>query len=219
MTLALPAARLPAAIAASLAFHAALAAALAVVAGAERPGAGARGSEPHGLSASLRTFEPARTSAKRAAASPRAKARSLDRPGLGASLPMPYYHPASDLTEPPLPLAAIQPRFPEGASATGRVKIRLYISEHGSVDAVRITEAEPVGEFEQAAVQAFTEARFRPGYKDGTAVRSQLALEVRFGEPLPMPSQPQNVAALRLPENPNAYDAPDRVGIKTRRAR
>ena len=49
-------------------------------------------------------------------------------------------------------------------------------------------------------------------------MRSQLALEVRFGEPFPMPSAAGRIAAA-LPENPNAYDAPDRIGIKTRRAR
>ena len=133
-------------------------------------------------------------------------------------LPKPYYHPASELTERPLPLAAIQPSFPDGAPPTGRLKIQLYIDEQGSVDAVDITEAEPAGEFEQATVQAFKEARFRPGYKNGTAVRSQLALEVRFGEPFPMPVQ-RDVIAAAPPENPNAYDAPDRIGIKTRRAR
>jgi len=133
-------------------------------------------------------------------------------------LPRPYYHPASELTERPLPLAAIEPSFPYGTPATGRLKIRLYINEQGSVDAVDITDAEPAGEFEQATVQAFKEARFRPGYKNGTAVRSQLPIELRFGEPFPMPVQ-RDVIAAALPQNPNAYDAPDRIGIKTRRAR
>jgi TonB family protein len=133
-------------------------------------------------------------------------------------LPKPYYHPASELTERPLPLAAIEPVVQGGAPDTGRLKIRLYINEEGSVDAVDVIEAEPAGEFEQATVQAFKEARFRPGYKNGTAVRSLLALEVRFGEPFPIPvRQPDVIAA--APENPNAYDAPGRMGIKTRRAR
>ncbi len=216
MTPALPSARLPTAFAASLAIHAALAAALAAVVGGQLPGIGLPAFEPEGLLARLRAPQPAQTSTKPAAASPHGKQNG---PSRGAGLPGPYYYPATELTERPLPLAAIEPGFPDGAPATGRVKIRLYISAQGAVDAVDITEAEPAGEFEQATVQAFREARFRPGYKSGKAVRSQLALEVRFGEPLPMPAQQRDLATLVLPENPNAYDAPDRIGIKTRRAR
>ena len=180
------------------------------------PGAGLPPFKPEGLLATLRAAQPARTSTKPPAVSPHAK-QSGSNPG--AVLPKPYYHPASELTERPLPLAAIQPSFPDGAPPMGRLKIQLYINEQGSVDAVDVTEAEPAGEFEQATVQAFKEARFRPGYKNGTAVRSQLPLELRFGEPFPMPVQRRDVIAAALPENPNAYDAPDRIGIKTRRAR
>ena len=216
MTRALPGARLPSAFAASLAIHAALAAALAAVAGGQLAGIGLPAFKPEGLFATLRAVQPTETSTKPAAASPHGKQNG---PGRGAALPKPYYHLASELTERPLPLAAIEPSFPDGAPPTGRVKIRLYISQQGAVDAVDITEAEPAGEFEQATVQAFREARFRPGYKNGTPVRSQLTLEVRFGEPLPMPAEQRDLAALALPANPNAYDAPDRIGIKTRRAR
>ena len=216
MTLTLPGARLPTAFAASLAIHATLAAALAVMAGGSMPGAGLPTLKPEGLFATLRAVQPAATSTKPVAASAHGKQNGAGR---GAALPKPYYHPASELTERPLPLAAIEPSFPAGAPPTGRVKIRLYISEQGGVDAIDITEAEPAGEFEQSTLQAFSEARFRPGYKDGIAVRSQLALEVRFGEPLPMPAQRRDLAALAPPENPNAYDAPGRIGIKTRRAR
>jgi TonB family protein len=214
MTLALPEARLPAAFAASLAIHAGLAAALVAAAGGLVPGAGLPAFKPEGLFATLRAVQPARTSARPSAVSPHAKPSGSNR---GAVLPKPYYHPASELTERPLPLAAIEPSFPYGAPNTGRLKIWLYVNEQGSVDAVDIVEAEPPGEFEEATVQAFKDARFRPGYQNGTAVRSLLALEVRFGEPFPMPVQQRDLTA--LPENPNAYDAPDRIGIKTRRAR
>lgn len=219
MTRALPGVRLPAAFAASFAIHAALAAGLAAVAGGHLPEGGLPALQPEGLFARLTQVRPADTPVKQAAASPRERTGKQDGPGRGATFPKPYYHPASELTEPPLALAAIEPSFPNGAPPTGRVKIRLYISAQGTVDAIDIIEAEPAGEFEQATLQAFSEARFRPGYKDGGAVRSQLALEVRFGEPLPMPAQPHQLAALALPANPNAYDAPDRIGIKTRRPR
>lgn len=215
MTRALPGRRLPTAFAASLAIHAGLVAALAVAAGGSSPDSGLAASRPGGFLATLRAVQPAGTSTKPAAAFPHGKQSGTSR---GAALPKPHYYPASELTERPLPLAYIQPGFPVGAPATGRVKIRLYINQEGSVDAVDVTEAEPPGEFEEATVQAFKEARFRPGYKNGAAVRSELALVVRFGEPFPVPvRQPDVIAA--APENPNAYDAPDRIGIKTRRAR
>ena len=215
MTRALPGAWLPAAFAASLAIHAGLVAALAA-AGGPMPGAGPHAFKPESLFATLRTVRPAQPSIK-PAPSPRHGNANPDGTGPGGVLPTPYYHPVSELTERPLPLAAIEPSFPYGTPSTGRVKIRLYINEQGSVDAVDVTDAEPAGEFEEATLQAFKQARFRPGYKNGTAVRSELALEVRFGEPFPMPVQRNLVAA--VPENPNAFDAPGRIGIKTRRAR
>jgi TonB family protein len=213
MTRALPGARLPAALAASLAIHAGLVAALVAAAGGSMPGARLPAFPPEGLFATLRAAQPS----NKPAPSPRQRTGNQDGTGLGAAVPRPYYHPASELTERPLPLAAIEPAAPFGAPDTGRLKIRLYINAEGSVDAVDVIDAEPAGEFEEATVQAFKEARFRPGYKDGSAVRSQLALEVRFGEPFPMPAQRDLIAT--APENPNAYDAPGRVGIKIRRAR
>lgn len=216
MTRALPGARLPTAFAASLAIHAGLVAALVAAAGGSMQGAGLPAFKPEGLFATLRAVQPAQPSI-RPAPSPRQRTGHQGGTGLGAALPRPYYHPASELTERPLPLTAIEPSFPYGTPPTGRLKIRLYINEQGSVDAVDIADAEPAGEFEEATLQAFKEARFRPGYKNGTAVRSELALEVRFGEPFPMPAQRDLIAT--APENPNAYDAPGRVGIKTRRAR
>jgi outer membrane biosynthesis protein TonB len=69
--------------------------------------------------------------------------------------------------------------------------MRLYINENGLVDAVDIMDAEPAGVFEEAAARAFAAARFRPGHKDASPVKSQIALEVRFGEPLPLVRRPQ----------------------------
>ena len=217
MTLGLPQARLPTAVAVSLAIHAVLAAALVSVVRGWQPGDAFPGIKPAAFLASLRAVPPLAAPSKPAAVSPRPARGPHDAPSSGAALPEPYYYRASELTERPLALAPVKPRFPRGAPPVGRLKMQLYISEHGTVDAIDIIEAEPAGVFEQAAAEAFAAARFRPGHKDGTAVKSQIALEVRFGEPLPSPAPTQ--AALVLPENPNAYDAPDRIGIKTRRPR
>jgi TonB family protein len=106
-------------------------------------------------------------------------------------LPAPYYFLSSELTERPAPLERIEPRFPPGAPDTGRLKLRLYINESGLVDAVHVTEADPEGVFEEAATRAFGAARFRPGHKDRIPVKSQIALEVRFGEALPLTRRSQ----------------------------
>jgi TonB family protein len=225
MTLAFPGARLPTAFAVSLAIHAVLAAALAAASGWQ-PGSGLPAIKPDGLLATLRTVQPSQPPAKPAAA-PAAKpapSRTASAPrdaaSAGAALPKPYYYRASELAERPLPLHAIEPNVPADAAAlSGRLKLRVYINEHGAVDAVDVVEADPAGEFEETVARAFSEARFRPGYKDGAAVKSQLALEVRFGEPAPFAAGMSEQVAQALPANPNAYDAPDRIGIKTRRPR
>jgi TonB family protein len=165
--------RLGGAFAASLAVHVGLAAALAGLAAGWQPGSDHK---PAVLLASLQAARAARGSQGAAAA--------------GVPLPQvpPYYYRASELTERPAPLARVQPRFPDGAPETGRLKMRLYINETGTVDAIDITEAEPEGVFEQAAAEAFAAARFRPGHKDGNPVKSQISLEVSFGAPLALPT-------------------------------
>src|SRR4051812_39022080 len=139
MTPALLGARLPAALAASLALHAALAAALAALAGGWQA-AGWAPVRADALLATLRAEQPAATSIKPAAASPSAGRGNSDGSRGLAALPKPYYYRTTELTEPPLTLAAIEPGFPTGAPDTGRLKMRLYISEHGSVDAINITD-------------------------------------------------------------------------------
>jgi TonB family protein len=185
MTAAFPQARLRSAFVVSLAMHAALAAALA---SAVRGGQPASDVRPAALLASLREAPPVQAPRKPAPASARAARGPSDAATPGAPLPVPYYYRASELTERPAPLARVEPRFPPGAPDSGRLKMRLYINESGMVDAIDITEAEPAGVFEQAATQAFAAARFRPGHKDGSAVKSQIALEISFGAPLPLPT-------------------------------
>ena len=186
MSAALAPRRLGTAFAASLAVHASLAAALAGLALGRHAGDEPR---PPVLVASLRAAPPVQAPVG-TALGPQARAPHRGA-APGVPLPAPYYHRTSELTERPAPLQPIEPRFPPGAPDTGRMKLRLYINERGLVDAVDITEAEPAGVFEEAAAEAFGAARFRPGYKDKTPVKSQIALEVRFGEPLPFPSRPQ----------------------------
>ena len=68
-----------------------------------------------------------------------------------------------------------------GARWLGRVVVlRLLISEKGAVDNVAVVRAEPRGIFEQAAIEAFSKARFAPGLAAGTPVKSQITVEVQF---------------------------------------
>jgi TonB family protein len=179
--------RLGGAFAASVAVHAGLAAALVGLAAGWQPGSDDR---PAVLLASLQAAPQAPAPSRPPPAQPRAASGSHGTAGAGVPLPQPepYYYRASELTERPAPLARVQPRFPDGAPESGRLKLRLYINETGTVDAIDITEAEPEGVFEQAAAEAFAAARFRPGHKDGSPVKSQILLEVSFGAPLPLPT-------------------------------
>lgn len=96
------------------------------------------------------------------------------------------YIPAEELDVRPLIRTAVQPVFPPDAPvASGRVVLRLLISEMGAVDESAVVRAAPPGVFDAAAMEAFAPARFTPGRKDGVAVKSALTVELRFGEDLP----------------------------------
>jgi protein TonB len=77
----------------------------------------------------------------------------------------------------------VMPVYPADlpAGVRGRVVLELYIAASGTLDRVRVARAEPRERFEQAAVQAFTGARFAPGMRKGKAVPSLLRIEVTFG--------------------------------------
>ena len=98
----------------------------------------------------------------------------------------PRYLAAHELDRRPQILSHVEPNFPALALVpTGRVVLRLYIDEHGSVDAVAAESADRSGEFEAAAREAFAAARFLPGIKDGVPVKALVRVEVLFGSPHP----------------------------------
>jgi periplasmic protein TonB len=81
----------------------------------------------------------------------------------------------------PRPLSDIEPDYPDMLHLReGVVVLRLLISERGMVDNVAVVRAEPRGIFEQAAIEAFSKARFSPGLAAGTPVKSQITVEVQF---------------------------------------
>lgn len=111
-----------------------------------------------------------------------------DAPNAGV-LAAPVYYTASQLDQRPLIRLRIEPAFPPGAPvASGRVVLRLYVSEQGEVEKMVVVSAEPPGLFEKSALDAFAAARFTPGIRNGVPVRSLIAIEVLFGAPVPGPA-------------------------------
>ncbi|MDH4189185.1 MAG: energy transducer TonB [Betaproteobacteria bacterium] len=96
------------------------------------------------------------------------------------------YLPARDLDRNPQIRVHVEPQFPPLALApSGRVVLRLYVSETGTVDDIAVEYADSTGAFDVAARQAFSTARFYPGVKNGRPVKSLLRIEVQFGAPSP----------------------------------
>ena len=123
-------------------------------------------------------------------AAPAKTAAPAARPAFGAAPPLERrerYVPASELDEKPQIRTAVEPRFPADAPVReGRVVLRLHIGESGAVDDIAVVRAEPASVFEEAALEAFAQAAFTPGRKDGRAVKSALTLELLFGAALPV---------------------------------
>jgi TonB family protein len=75
------------------------------------------------------------------------------------------------------------PTFPSGALArrlSGWVDIQFVVKSDGLVSDVIITGAEPVGIFEQAAVDAVKKWRYKPAQRDGHAVDQHARLRMKF---------------------------------------
>jgi len=104
----------------------------------------------------------------------------------------PRYYLTSELDVRPGITMNIQPEYPAEAarrSLSGKVVIRIYINEKGTVDRVETLRARPEGVFERSAERAFRAARFTPGMKDKHPVKTQMTIEVSFDSP-PPPAPP-----------------------------
>lgn len=113
--------------------------------------------------------------------------RGMDSAKQRGMIPPHAYYPAHLLDEHPQIRVHVEPAFPAGATAaSGRVALRIYVGEHGEVEAIEVIDADPPGQFELAAAQAFARARFTPGRIRGKAVKNLMLIEVLFGDPLPL---------------------------------
>ncbi|MDO9227262.1 MAG: TonB family protein [Pseudomonadota bacterium] len=77
----------------------------------------------------------------------------------------------------------IVPEYPESArrrNQEGTLKLMVKIDDLGRVRDVEVVEADYPGVFDEAALEAFREARFHPAMKDGRPVRYQAYIRVVF---------------------------------------
>jgi len=75
------------------------------------------------------------------------------------------------------------PVFPLGArerGVSGWVDVQFLVKQDGAVSDVTITGAEPVGIFEQAAMDAVRKWRYKPMQRDGHAVDQHARLRMKF---------------------------------------
>jgi protein TonB len=118
-----------------------------------------------------------------AAEKPSASDAARGQPGA----PAPYFA-SRDLDVRPTVVGRVDPPYPNDAylrEIAGRVVVRLFISEKGTVEKAATLLAEPPGYFEEAVERAFLAARFNPGMKGGRPVKVQLVVEVRYDSPQP----------------------------------
>jgi protein TonB len=93
--------------------------------------------------------------------------------------PPPEFSKQSDL----IPLVRIEPRYPSRAARRGIegwVKLEFTITEDGTVDDVKVVEAEPSRIFDRAAKRAVRKWRFRPRVVDGAPVARSAVQVLKF---------------------------------------
>ena len=97
-------------------------------------------------------------------------------------LPDVRYFTTRELSRQPTLVEPVKLDVPRGAIAPegGKVALRLWISESGSVEIIRVVQTNVPVVMTETAVTAFKAARFRPGEINGQTVKSQLAIEVGF---------------------------------------
>lgn len=88
--------------------------------------------------------------------------------------------------EPPLPLHLPPPEYPAAALANrtrGTVTVAFTILTDGSTSGIHITSSQPEGVFNQAAIAAVKQWRFRPATADGTPVPTNVSQTLVFRPP------------------------------------
>lgn len=88
----------------------------------------------------------------------------------------------ADLDQRPRPISQVEPRYPlelKKAKVTGSVVLLFVLNEGGRVEDPRI-ESSSRPEFEKPALAAVRKWRFKPGTRNGKAVRSYVRQQILF---------------------------------------
>lgn len=82
----------------------------------------------------------------------------------------------------PEPISKFEPHLllAEDSGIGGKLSVRLWINELGTVEHVSLLETDLPEPFTDAAISAFTDMRFSPGEMDGTAVRVWADIVVEY---------------------------------------
>ncbi|MCD4813896.1 energy transducer TonB [bacterium] len=89
----------------------------------------------------------------------------------------------SEVDESPEPIRKIKPLYPAQArlkKINGCVMVSIIVTTDGSVEAVKVTSAEPAGVFEASAIKAVSKWRFTPGKRNGKKVRTRVLVPIDF---------------------------------------
>jgi hypothetical protein len=93
-----------------------------------------------------------------------------------------YYFSATELDRKPQLMQDVNPSYPQRGTHQQAVvvQLRLLISASGRVDHAIVEDMDAPVAFAEAAIDAFSDARFAPGMRAQQVVPSQMRLELRY---------------------------------------
>jgi TonB family protein len=94
------------------------------------------------------------------------------------------YYPAKAISRMPEAITNFEPHLPasEDNGTGGKLSMRLWINESGSLDRLSVLSSELPETFENAALAAFKQMRFRPGEIEGVAVKVWLDVVIEYAD-------------------------------------
>lgn len=97
----------------------------------------------------------------------------------GAALLASTYLSADELDQGPVPEPGwILDEAVLGQVGRARMRLRLWVSEHGHIDRVEVVQAEPPGDWVEQAIRPLPGTRMRPAQRDGAAVAASIVVEL-----------------------------------------
>lgn len=90
---------------------------------------------------------------------------------------------AREVDTPPRLIKRYPMRYPYLAKRddiTGSITLQFVVTKEGNAVGATVVESDPKGVFDEAAMQAVEQYRFKPGIKDGRAVDVKVSLPIKF---------------------------------------